>query len=144
MVVWPTCSKLSRALSSKRPIAPLDVDIGGILCWRFRLGPARAGGYVVQDDAEKTEQSEGSEHGFKEPLPHGVAPRDLRIAGQVAVALGIGGMLIGYIYLRRGSFFSGVRNEISDWKRRRNMRKFQVYMRDNSGDTATLPDRWVN
>src|ERR1019366_2997826 len=93
MVVWPTCSKLSRALSSKRPIAPLDVDIGGILCWRFRLGPARAGGYVVQDDAEKTEQSEGSEHGFKEPLPHGVAPRDLRIAGQVAVALGIGGVV---------------------------------------------------
>src|ERR1039457_894535 len=93
MVVWPTCSKLSRALSSKRPIAPLDVDIGGILCWRFRLGPARAGGYVVEDDAQKTEQSTGSEHGSKEPLPPGVAPRDLRIAGQVAVALGIGGIV---------------------------------------------------
>jgi membrane associated rhomboid family serine protease len=56
----------------------------------------------------------------------------------------LGGMLIGYIYLRRGSFFSGVRNEISDWKRRRNMRKFQVYMRDKSGDPPTPPDRWVN
>ena len=53
----------------------------------------------------------------------------------------LGGMLIGYLYLRRGSFFSGARNEISDWKRKRNMRKFQVYMRKKSGEP---PDRWVN
>lgn len=56
----------------------------------------------------------------------------------------LGGMLIGYVYLRRGSFFSGSRNEISDWKRKRNMRKFQVYMRKNSGDPPTPPDRWVH
>src|ERR1035441_3647538 len=93
MVVWPTCSKLWRALSSKRPIAPLDVDIGGILCWRFRLGPARAGGHVVKDDAQKTEQGESAEHGFEEPLPHRVAPRDLGIAWQTPVALGIGGIV---------------------------------------------------
>ena len=56
----------------------------------------------------------------------------------------LGGMLIGYIYLRRGSFFSGVRNEVTDWKRRRNMRKFKVYMRNKSGDPPAPPDRWVN
>jgi membrane associated rhomboid family serine protease len=56
----------------------------------------------------------------------------------------LGGMLIGYIYLRRGSFFSGARNEVSDWRRRRNMRKFQVYMRKKSGDPPTPPNRWVN
>jgi membrane associated rhomboid family serine protease len=56
----------------------------------------------------------------------------------------LGGMLIGYLYLRRGSFFSGMRNEVSDWKRRRNMRKFRVYMRKKSGDPPTPPNRWVN
>lgn len=56
----------------------------------------------------------------------------------------LGGMLIGYIYLRRGSYFSGARNEISDWQRRRNMRKFQVYMRKKSGEPPAPPDRWVN
>jgi membrane associated rhomboid family serine protease len=55
----------------------------------------------------------------------------------------LGGMLIGYLYLRRGSFFSGARNEISDWKRKRNMRKFQVYMKKKSGDPPP-PNRWVN
>jgi membrane associated rhomboid family serine protease len=56
----------------------------------------------------------------------------------------LGGMLVGYIYLRRGSFFSGVRNEISDYQRRRNMRKFQVYMRKKSGEPPEPPNRWVN
>jgi membrane associated rhomboid family serine protease len=56
----------------------------------------------------------------------------------------LGGMLIGYIYLRRGSFFSGARNTVSDWKRKRNMRKFQVYMRDRRNDPPSPPDRWVN
>src|SRR5208282_1788156 len=94
------CSKLWRALWSRRSTAldvdrdiDLDIGIGAILCRWFRLGPARAGGYVVQDDAEKTEQGEGSEHGLEEPLPHRVAPRDLRIAGQAAVAFGIGGVV---------------------------------------------------
>jgi membrane associated rhomboid family serine protease len=56
----------------------------------------------------------------------------------------LGGMLIGYLYLRRGTFFSGARNEISDWKRKRNMRKFQVYMRKKSGEPPAPPDKWVN
>src|SRR5208282_6723140 len=74
-------------------MAPLEVDIGAILFRRFGLCHARAGGYVVNEHAEKTEQSESSEHGLEEPLPHRVAPRDLRIFRQVAVALGIGGVV---------------------------------------------------
>ena len=45
---------------------------------------------MVNQDAEAAEQGEGSEHGFGEPLPPGVAPRDLRILWQAAVALGVG------------------------------------------------------
>jgi hypothetical protein len=53
-------------------------------------------------------------------------------------------MLIGYIYLRRGSFFYGMRNTVSDWKRRRLRRRFDVYMRNRGGDPPSRPGRWVN
>jgi membrane associated rhomboid family serine protease len=56
----------------------------------------------------------------------------------------LGGMLIGYIYLRRGSFFYGMRNTVSDWKRRRLRRRFDVYMRNRGGDPPSRPGRWVN
>jgi membrane associated rhomboid family serine protease len=56
----------------------------------------------------------------------------------------LGGMLIGYIYLRRGSFFYGMRNTVSDWKRRRLRRRFNVYMRNRGGDPPSRPGRWVN
>jgi membrane associated rhomboid family serine protease len=56
----------------------------------------------------------------------------------------LGGMLIGYIYLRRGSFFYGMRNTVSDWKRRRMRRRFDVYMRNRGGDPPSRPGRWVN
>ena len=32
----------------------------------------------------------------------------------------LGGMLVAYIYLRRGSFLYSVRNSVSDWKHERN------------------------
>jgi hypothetical protein len=53
-------------------------------------------------------------------------------------------MLVGWIYLRRGSFFFGVRNRYLDWKRRRARRRFEVYMRDHRDDPPSRPDRWVN
>src|SRR5712692_7353561 len=56
----------------------------------------------------------------------------------------LGGMLVGYIYLRRGSFLYGVRNRLSDWRRRRLRRKFDVYMRDHDDKPPSRPDRWVN
>src|SRR6266481_3832146 len=93
MVVWPTDSKLSRALSSKRSMAPLDVDIGSILFRRFGLRHARTVRHVMEDNADSSEQCEGCEHGFEKPLPHSVSPWDLRIFWQIAVALGIGGVV---------------------------------------------------
>jgi membrane associated rhomboid family serine protease len=56
----------------------------------------------------------------------------------------LGGMLVGYLYLRRGSFFYGLRNQYSDWKRRRLRRKFEVYIHEHKDEPPSRPDRWVN
>jgi hypothetical protein len=56
----------------------------------------------------------------------------------------LGGMLVGYIYLRRGSYGYSVRNYFSDWKRRRLKRKFEVYVRDHQDKPPSNPDNWVN
>lgn len=56
----------------------------------------------------------------------------------------LGGMLVGYIYLRRGSFLFGFRNRVSDWKRRRLRRKFEVYVREHRDKPPSHPDNWVN
>jgi membrane associated rhomboid family serine protease len=56
----------------------------------------------------------------------------------------LGGMLIGYFYLRRSSFFYRIRNRFSDWKRRRMRRKFEVYVRDHDDKPPSRPDHWVN
>jgi membrane associated rhomboid family serine protease len=55
----------------------------------------------------------------------------------------LGGMLIGWIYLRRGSFLFRVRNEVADWRYERNRKRFEVYMKKNKNDPPP-PDRWVN
>lgn len=56
----------------------------------------------------------------------------------------LGGMLIGYLYLRRGSWFFRARNGMSDWKRKRARRKFEVYMRKHRNEPPSGPDQWVN
>lgn len=56
----------------------------------------------------------------------------------------LGGMLVGYLYLRRGSFLYRMRNRLSDWKRRRMRRKFEVYVRDHQDKPPSRPDHWVN
>lgn len=56
----------------------------------------------------------------------------------------LGGMLAGYIYLRRGSFLYRTRNLMSDWQRRRLKRKFEVYARDHRDKPPSRPDNWVN
>jgi membrane associated rhomboid family serine protease len=56
----------------------------------------------------------------------------------------LGGMLIGYLYLRRDSYLFRLRNEVSDWKYQRNRRKFDVYINKHKGDPPSRPDRWVN
>src|SRR6266850_733851 len=55
----------------------------------------------------------------------------------------LGGMVIGYVYLRRGSFLYSVRNSVSDWKLQRNRKRFQVYM-NKQKEPPSRPDRWVN
>ena len=55
----------------------------------------------------------------------------------------LGGMLAGYVYLRRGSFLYGFRNTFSDWKRRRMRRKFEVYARDHRDKPPSRPDNWI-
>ena len=56
----------------------------------------------------------------------------------------LGGMLIGWIYLRRGSFLYRVRNEMADWRFERNRKKFQVYMKKSKEEPPSRPDSWVN
>src|SRR5712692_8713886 len=65
-------------------------------------------------------------------------------ADNVSHVTHLGGMLVGYLYLRRGSFFYGLRNQYSDWKRRRLRRKFEVYMREHKSEPPSRPDRWVH
>jgi membrane associated rhomboid family serine protease len=55
----------------------------------------------------------------------------------------LGGMLVAYIYLRRGSFLYSVRNSVTDWKYQRNRRRFQTYINKHK-DPPSRPDRWVN
>jgi rhomboid family protein len=56
----------------------------------------------------------------------------------------LGGMLVGYIFLRRGSYLYRWRNGFSDWKHRRMRRKFEVYARDHRDKPPSRPDDWVN
>lgn len=56
----------------------------------------------------------------------------------------LSGMLVGYIYLRRGSYLYSFRNRYLDWKRGRMRRKFAVYMREHKDEPPSHPDQWVN
>jgi membrane associated rhomboid family serine protease len=56
----------------------------------------------------------------------------------------LGGMLVGYMYLRRGSYLFRVRNRFTDWQRRRARRKFEVYQRQHREEPPRRPDDWVN
>jgi membrane associated rhomboid family serine protease len=56
----------------------------------------------------------------------------------------LGGMLVGYVYLRRGSFGYNLRNSYSDWQRRRLRKKFEVYVRDQQDKPPSRPDNWLN
>jgi len=56
----------------------------------------------------------------------------------------LGGMLVGWVYLRRGSFLYGVRNTVTDWQYRRNRKRFEVYINKNRKEPPSRPDNWVN
>jgi membrane associated rhomboid family serine protease len=56
----------------------------------------------------------------------------------------LGGMLVGYFYLRRGTLLYSVRNSVSDWQYRRNRKRFEVYINKHKSEPPSRPDRWVN
>jgi membrane associated rhomboid family serine protease len=56
----------------------------------------------------------------------------------------LGGLLVGYVYLRRGSFLYGLRNSVSDWQHKRNRRRFEVYLNKHRKEPPSRPDNWVN
>jgi membrane associated rhomboid family serine protease len=56
----------------------------------------------------------------------------------------LGGMLVGYIYLRRGSFLYNVRNSVTDWRLQRNRKRFEVFMKKHKDEPPSRPDSWVN
>jgi len=56
----------------------------------------------------------------------------------------LGGLLVGYLYLRRGSFFFRARNQWTDWKQRRLRRKFEVYMKERRNEPPNPPGGWVH
>jgi membrane associated rhomboid family serine protease len=56
----------------------------------------------------------------------------------------LGGMFVGYFYLRRGSFLYSVRNSVSDWQYKRNRKRFEVYINKHKSDPPSRPDRWIN
>jgi len=92
------------------------------------------------------------------PFPVAISMRMVVIAMTVLTFLGtfglgddsvshlchLGGMLVGYIYLRRGSFLYSLRNSVSDWQQKRNRRRFEVYMGKHRKDPPSRPDNWVN
>jgi len=55
----------------------------------------------------------------------------------------LGGLLVGYLYIRRGSHFFTMRNFLTDWRQRRLRRKFEVYMKERRDDPPSDPNRWV-
>ncbi len=60
----------------------------------------------------------------------------------------LSGILIGYLFLRRGfvvaDFRGRFRGRLTGWKQRRAQRKFEVYMRRHKDEPPTRPGGWVN
>jgi len=56
----------------------------------------------------------------------------------------LGGMLVGYIYLRRSSFLYRTRNRYTDWQHQRARRRFEAYVRRHRDKPPSRPDHWVN
>jgi membrane associated rhomboid family serine protease len=56
----------------------------------------------------------------------------------------LGGLLVGWLYLRRGSFLYNVRNTVSDWQHKRTRKRFEVYLNKHKKDPPSHPDNWVN
>jgi membrane associated rhomboid family serine protease len=56
----------------------------------------------------------------------------------------LGGILVGWLYLRRGSFLYSVRNTVTDWQHKRTRKRFEVYINKHKKEPPSRPDNWVN
>jgi membrane associated rhomboid family serine protease len=56
----------------------------------------------------------------------------------------LGGLVVGYIYIRRGSYFFTFRNYMRDWRQQRLRRKFEVYMKEHRDEPPKPPGGWVH
>jgi len=56
----------------------------------------------------------------------------------------LGGMLVGYLYLRRDSYLFRLRNNVSDWQYQRNRKKFEVFMNKRKDEPPSRPDNLIN
>lgn len=63
---------------------------------------------------------------------------------QISHLCHLGGLAIGYVYLRRDSFLYSLRNSVSDWQQKRNRRRFEVYLGKHGKEPPSRPDNWVN
>jgi len=92
------------------------------------------------------------------PFPVAMSMRTVVIAMTILTFLGtfglgadrvshlchLGGLLVGYVYLRRGSFLYSLRNSVSDWQQKRTRRRFEVYLNKHRKEPPSRPDNWVN
>jgi membrane associated rhomboid family serine protease len=62
----------------------------------------------------------------------------------VSHAAHLGGMVIGFLYLRGRPYYFELRNRYYRWRRMRLQRRFQVYMEKQDRKERTKPNRWVN
>jgi membrane associated rhomboid family serine protease len=55
----------------------------------------------------------------------------------------LGGLVVGFLYLRGRPYYFGFRNQYYRWRRQRLQRQFKVYMSKHDRKRQG-PDRWVN
>lgn len=56
----------------------------------------------------------------------------------------LGGMLVGYLYLRGGHLSSRAQDRYQGWRRARLRSRFEVYMRKHEKDKKKDSDPWIN
>ncbi len=56
----------------------------------------------------------------------------------------LGGMLVGYLYLRGDWVYYRALNRYRDWRHRQARRKFEVYMQERDAENDRPRSRWIN
>jgi membrane associated rhomboid family serine protease len=64
--------------------------------------------------------------------------------GGISHVAHLGGLVVGFFYLRGRPYYFDFRNRYYRWRRHRLQRRFQVYMSKRDREEQHRPDRWVN